>query len=263
MTWWMVSISSPAGAEIRAQLGARYFLLPFHDLECPWHRRNFDPDEIRRHAEATGRRYPPPPCEERISRWLHAARPGALERLPVRQLPDWSSVVFIPAVRKFGSVLEHEWRQIVDLAREARGPLLEHAYTVSLEILQRWKEVGSMMMETIHERTRQIRRGESNQHPSLSFPRADTGIDQWIFVHARDLYYRDTTDPFYLPDGADDDKGRFEDRMGSYRPFEKAYAAVAAATGYSVSAVEKMLQMNRHAVISRGGPDRRRQRGRT
>jgi hypothetical protein len=117
-------------------------------------------------------------------------------------------------------------------------------------------------MDTIHERARQIRRGESNQHPSQSFPQADIGIDQWIFVHARDLYYRDVTDPFYLPDGADNDRGRFEERVKSFRPYEKAYAAVAAATGYTVSAVEKMLQVTRRVAVRHGLPIRRRSQAR-
>jgi hypothetical protein len=263
MTWWMVTMSAPAGDEVRAQLGSRYLLLPFHDFECPWHRRDLDPDEIRRYAETTGRRYPPPACEELVSQWQHSVRSGALEGLPVKQLPDWRSVVFIPAVRSFGAVLEPEWRRIVAVAREARGPLLEHAYTVSLEILQRWKEVGSTMLKTIHERTRQIRRGESNQHPSLSFPRGDVGIPDWIFLHVRELYYRDVTDPFYLADAFDDDTYRFEERLRTFRPFEKAYAAVAAATGYTVQAVEKIVQVNRQTAIRKGAPDRRRMRRKT
>ncbi len=260
MTAFMIWMSSPGGEEVRARFGSKVSFLPTGAFECPWHRRNCD--EEWRYIEMTGQRYPPKPCEERLAKWQHVLRSDAIEALLAKQLPDWRPVAFFPSGRRqgFGTLVGPEWQRIAEAAREARGPLMEHAYDVSLEILQRWKEVGAAIMEAMHEDTRRARRGEVGRHWSQNFPRADAPISDWIFLHARDLYYRDMTDPFYLPDGADDTREGFESRMKTYRPFEKAYAALSSATGYTVSAVKKMLEVHRKAAIGGGDRDRRRNR---
>ncbi len=172
-------------------------------------------------------------------------------------LPDGRVVAFIFAGEKFGAVLEPEWRRIKAAAKVARGPLLAHAYHVSLAIFQRWKEVGVEMIRAQHEHTKRIRAGEVTKHWGESFPREDGFLPDWIFVHARDLYRRDPTDPFYIGDSAEDDEAAFERRMRNFKPFERALQVIAAATGYEVSTVKKALERERRRSVGASSADRR------
>lgn len=251
-------MDSPAGNEVRAQLGSRYYVLPVGSFECQWHRRAFDSDHVRRHVEETGRRPDSLPCEERAPWWPGGIRSDALHGVPKRLLPDGRSVAFIFAGAKFGAVLEPEWGRIKEAARLARGPVVSHAYEVALEIFQRWQQVGVEMIRAMHENTRQMRRGETARHWAESFPREDGFLPEWIFVHARDLYRRDPTDRFYIGDPAEDDEAAFEERMRTFKPFERAFAVVAAATGYEISTVEKIRERDRSGSLGRGAADRRR-----
>jgi hypothetical protein len=242
MTWWMVSLSSSSGAAVKAQLGKNYYMLPGPYFECPWHRRKVSSDEMRRRFEETG--LPVTfPCEVPAPWWPERVREDALNGLPSYQLPDWRQVTFVPNRETFGTVLPHEWKRIVAAAKVWRGPLIEHAYDVSLEILRRWKKIGSATLQHLHEGERRIRNQESQKHPSVGLPHEDIGIPNWIFLCARDLYYLD---------GDEDEKRRFDDRMKAFKPHQLAFAAVAAATGYTVSSVESILRRSRAA-----GPKRR------
>ncbi len=251
-------MDSPAGNDVRDQLGRRYYLLPIGTFECQWHRRGFDSDHFRRQVEQTGRPPDPLPCEQPAPWWPAGIRDGALDDVPRRLLPDGRSVAFIFAGAKFGAVLEPEWRRIKAAGQLARGPLVSHAYEVALEILQRWQRVGVEMIRAMHDNTRRLRQGETSQHWAESFPREDGVLPDWIFVHARDLYRRDPTDPFYIGDPAEDDEAAFEERMRTFKPFERAFAVVAAATGYEPSTVEKIRERDRSASLGQGAADRRR-----
>jgi hypothetical protein len=166
-------MDSPAGNELRDQLGRNYSLLPVGDFECPWHRRTFDADHFRRHVEETGQRPEPLPCEQLAVCWPAGIRSRALDDAPRHMLPDGRSVSFVFSGDRFGSVLKPEWTRVKAAARLARGPLLSHAYEVTLEILQRWQLVGIGTIRAQHENTRRIQRGETTQHWSGSFPRED------------------------------------------------------------------------------------------
>ena len=257
MSWWS-PMDSLAGKEVRNQLGRNYSLLPIADFECPWHRRAFDADHFRRHVEETGRRPEPLPCERPAAWWPSGVRSGALDDAPRYMLPDGRAVSFIFSGERFGSVLKPEWTRVKAAARLARGPLLSHAYEVALEILQRWQLVGIEMIRAQHENTQRIQRGETTQHWSGAFPREDAFLPDWIFVHARDLYRRDPTDPFYIGDLSEDDDTAFEERMRTFKPFERALGVLAAATGYEVSTVKKARERERRRLLGGGAVDRRR-----
>jgi hypothetical protein len=115
------------------------------------------------------------------------------------------------------------------------------------------------MLALKHAHDRRIRRAEPPM-PSPEFPRGDIGLPDWVYTHARDLYYRDVdpADPYFIPDAAsDDDRGRCEERIGAFRPFERALQAVANATGYAETNVEKIIQMHRREATVAGRANRR------
>jgi hypothetical protein len=140
----------PGGDAIRAQLGRTYYLLPVPDgriPHCEWCRRKMSPEQIEeietkgwndyvaksRMANPLPAGSRPPlaalPCELR-EYWPPGVRTQATVDLGLPQptLPDGRWVLCIPPSRPLGSILTPEWERLVDGARLARGPLIEHAY---------------------------------------------------------------------------------------------------------------------------------------
>jgi hypothetical protein len=176
-------------------------------------------------------------------------RPAALEGLPCHQLPDVRSVVFIPHVDQFGSVLPGEWRLIRQAANTWHEILVAHAYEVSLEILQYWKRHGARIMQTVHERDRRIREGTAIDHPVPPLSPLEGWLPNWISVHASDLSYRDQADPYYIEKNPPvDEKQTFDLRMEALVPNVEARAAVSRATGYGVATVKKAVEEARRSV---------------
>jgi hypothetical protein len=232
----MVNLSAARGKEVRAQLGKNYYILPAGDAHCPWHRRMMTSEDARRFREKTGQN-PSVSCEDRQAWWPDDIREEALRGLPRSQLPDWRQVVLVPAVARFGAVLPHEWRGICEAARASRGPLIEHAYEASLEILQRWQEIGIETMSKLDAREQRISDRRTEDSPLEEIAHADTGLAGWIYRCAPSLYYRHK--------GDDAERDAFNKRMKAFRPYEMALNALAAATGYAPSSIQTILRRSR------------------
>lgn len=221
-------MSPPAGRAIRAQLGSRYFMVPAGPFQCRWHRRGLDPDDLRRHFDATGKPYIHT-CEDGHLLWRGPVRQDPHEGL-IHQLPDLRSVAFIAADSIYGSEPESRRPPILQAARESRGRLIVHAYDVSLEMHQRWQEVGPALSRLIHAQSRRNLAPQLSHLPDLALPESDLALARWISLYAPDLYCR--------VDSSDDEKRAFEERLKTSKPFESAFATVAAATGYTADTIE-------------------------
>jgi hypothetical protein len=225
----MRGVSPPRGDEIRKQAGKRYNLLPLGRFQCPWHRRHLSRDAARELQERIGE---PAlfPCERPEEWWPPPIREEALRDLAVSDLPDGRQVVFVPAVLKFGSVLEDEWKTISAAARIARPPLLRHAYQVALEMFRRWQLVGVETLTAMHDNERAIAAGTWNTHPAFSLPIEDVGLADRIFLYGRELYVSRDASPEEFEACAK--------RIRSCVPMGMAIKAIMSATGYTEQAVD-------------------------
>ncbi len=211
VTEFMVYMSHPGGADVRRQFaGTRYSLLPVGPPRCRWHRTSASLLGV---PEIEG----PPPCESAEGWPCLNIRERALEGLPRYQLPDIRSVVFVPQVGQFGTVLADEWSVIKAGARSSGAIVVAHGYDVSLEILGYWNKHRARILATDPIRLRDVERW----------------IADWIAVHS-------TTDEQWV-----------KRRTGKFVPHIEAYAVMSAATGSSAKAIKKVVERARGSVVAR------------
>jgi hypothetical protein len=217
------------GEQIRRQLGHSYFFLPVpagRVWHCEHHRAQLRPDEL----EVIEDEVPYPreflACERMKSDlWPEGVRGNATLRtnLPQPTLPDGRWVVCIPDVPHFGSILPHEWKPLLAGAKRARGPLIRHAYEVTLGRLQKWKRVGREFMRRQAAREEWRQRGmvlDDSNDPMKRFD-ADWKLASWISRYAGDLHATDCPE---------------------FVPSERAREVLSSATGFAPSGIVSILR---------------------
>jgi len=243
---------SPSGARIRDQIGGRYLLLPKDGFECKWHRRHETSDSTRARAEKEGTWWWLP-CEQAEAWGAPVVRGEALDGLSFMMLPDGRQVAVIPAVERIGTVSAAEWTRVKTAARNARGPVLRHAYLTSKRRFQRWQKIGPEALQTIHDGERALEARTSDLHPESRLAYEDRGLANWIFVHGRAL--------FCSKEDSEQEKAECIRRIVVCTPHKMAYAAMEAATGYTEKAIDSAVHRTgkghsaRNAIASSDGSE--------
>jgi hypothetical protein len=237
------------GELIRDQLGRRHMLVAEPvGFRCNWHRMveagetnpTKEPTRNYRFEGSSYDDYPPSEaeadfpekrlaCEEGATlKWPRTVRLEQLAPLswPGLKLPDGRRVLFVPEAKSVGILLPHAWNDLRRFAKASRGPLISHAYAVTLGVLQYWKVRGSEMVQRREDRKAWIKGGKNQWEFDLAAdPKGrDEKIETWMYHWARHLH--------------DNPPNRF-------RPSVEAIAVLSRTIGYTASGIESIIRRGR------------------
>ena len=106
---------------------------------------------------------------------------------PGLKLPDGRRVLFVPEAKSVGILLPHAWNDLRHFAKASRGPLICHAYAVTLGVLQYWKVRGPKMVQRRKDRKAWIDGGKNQwEFDRAADPKGrDEKIETWMYHWAR------------------------------------------------------------------------------